>query len=95
VSSNVPFSSILIKLRELRDTFTVYENLYTECELEFVFKICATPLLWCPFCALYNNIQFNLFGVVPVSLIGYVVGIAGLGAVAVTVRVRSQVKAIS
>jgi hypothetical protein len=34
-------------------------------------------------------------GIVPVSPIGCVVGIAGLGAVAVTVRVRSQVEAIS
>jgi hypothetical protein len=33
--------------------------------------------------------------VVPVSSIGYVVRIAGLGAVAVMVRVRSQVEAVS
>ncbi len=40
-------------------------------------------------------IRSTFFGVVPVSSIGCVVGIAGLGAVAVTVRVRSQVEAIS
>jgi hypothetical protein len=40
-------------------------------------------------------IRSTFLGVVPVSSIGHVVGIAGLGAVAVTVRVRSQVEAIS
>jgi hypothetical protein len=40
-------------------------------------------------------IRSTFFGVVPVSSIGYVVGIAWLGAVAVTVRVRSKVEAKS
>jgi hypothetical protein len=40
-------------------------------------------------------IRSAFLGVVPVSSIGYVVGVAGLGAVAVKVRVRSLVEAIS
>jgi hypothetical protein len=43
----------------------------------------------------YQGYPINLFGVVPVSSIGYVVGIAGLGTVAVKVRSRFQVEAIS
>jgi hypothetical protein len=40
-------------------------------------------------------IRSTIFGVVPASSIGSVVGIARLGAVAVTVRVRSHVEAIT
>jgi hypothetical protein len=43
----------------------------------------------------YQGYPINLFGGVLVSSIGCVVGIAGPGAVSVTVRGRSQVEAIS
>jgi hypothetical protein len=42
-----------------------------------------------------RTIESTFVGVDPVSSIGCVVGIARLGAVAVTVRIRSQVEAIS
>jgi hypothetical protein len=42
-----------------------------------------------------RTIRSTCFDVVPVSSIGYVVGFEWLGAVAVTVWVRSQVEAIS
>jgi hypothetical protein len=43
----------------------------------------------------YQGYTINLFGVVPVCSIGCIVEIAGLGAVAMTVQVCSQVEAIS
>jgi hypothetical protein len=43
----------------------------------------------------YQAIRSIFCGVVPVSSIGYIVGIAGLGAVAVTVRVRYHIRQYS
>jgi hypothetical protein len=64
--------------------------------MESMDNVYNTSTMLCSDDNVYQGYPINLFvWVVSVNSIGYVVGIVGLGAVAVTVRVRSHVEAIS